>query len=104
MKEFSLILILIIENKILFWVLGISLGFFIGSIQSSSRTALITISNKEYLNKMFGLYAVSGKVTNFLGPVLVASFTAYFESQRAGMASILLFLIAGLLILRKTKI
>ena len=97
-------LILIIENKILFWVLGISLGFFIGSIQSSSRTALITISNKEYLNKMFGLYAVSGKVTNFLGPVLVASFTAYFESQRAGMASILLFLIIGLLILRKTKI
>ena len=96
--------ILIIENKILFWVLGISLGFFIGSIQSSSRTALITISNQKNLNQMFGLYAVSGKVTNFLGPILVASFTTYFESQRAGMASILLFLVIGLLILRRTKI
>ena len=53
---------------------------------------------------MFGLYAVSGKVTNFLGPMLVASFTLYFESQRAGMASILIFLIIGLLLLRKTKI
>ena len=96
--------ILLIENKILFWILGISLGFFIGSIQSSSRTALVTISSQKNLNQMFGLYAVSGKITNFFGPLLVASFTAYFESQRAGMASILLFLIAGLLILRKTKI
>ncbi len=97
-------LILIIEDKLLFWILGISLGFFIGSIQSSSRTALIAISDNKNLNKMFGLYAVSGKVTNFLGPMFVASFTTYFESQRAGMASILLFLIVGLYLLRKTKI
>ena len=97
-------LILIIDNKFLFWFLGISLGFFIGSIQSSSRTALITISNNKELNKMFGLYAVSGKITNFLGPMLVASFTLYFESQRAGMASILIFLIVGLVLLRRTKI
>ena len=101
---FLAFLILIIENKLLFWVLGISLGFFIGSIQSSSRTALISISNQKDLNQMFGLYAVSGKATNFLGPMLVASFTLYFESQRAGMASILIFLIIGLLLLRKTKI
>ena len=67
-------------------------------------SSLITISNQKNLNQMFGLYAVSGKVTNFLGPVLVASFTTYFESQRAGMASILLFLVIGLLILRRTKI
>lgn len=97
-------LILVIENKILFWILGISLGFFIGSIQSSSRTALVTISNQKNLNQMFGLYAVSGKITNFLGPVLVAFFTSYFESQRAGMASILFFLIIGLYILNRTKI
>ena len=97
-------LILVIDNKLLFWILGISLGFFIGSIQSSSRTALITVSSEKDLNQMFGLYAVSGKVTNFLGPMLVASFTLYFESQRAGMASILIFLIVGLILLRKTKI
>ena len=97
-------LILLIESKSIFWILGISLGFFIGSIQSSSRTALVKISDGNNLNKMFGLYAFSGKVTNFLGPMLVASFTTLFESQRAGMASILIFLILGLLILRRTKI
>lgn len=97
-------LILIIESKIIFWILGISLGLFIGSIQSSSRTALINISEGKNLNKMFGLYALSGKVTNFLGPLLVASFTSLFDSQKAGMSSILIFLILGLALLRKTKI
>ena len=97
-------LILIINNKYMFWILGISLGFFIGSIQSSSRTALIKISNDKDLHKMFGLYAVSGKITNFLGPMLFGSFTLYFDSQRAGMASVLIFLIIGLILLRKTKI
>ena len=36
------LLILIIENKFYFWIFGTMIGFFIGSIQSSSRTALIS--------------------------------------------------------------
>lgn len=97
-------IILCIDNKNLFWVLGFLIGFFIGSIQSSSRTALIHISNKNELNKMFGLYAFSGKSTNFLGPLLVASMTNFFESQRIGMSAILFFLFFGALLLYKTKI
>ena len=97
------ILILITNNKYIFWVLGVSLGFFIGSVQSSSRTALINLAKGENLNGLFGIYAVSGKVTNFLGPFLVASFTAIFESQKAGMTPIIFFLILGLLLLSRTK-
>ena len=37
------LIILIVNNKIYFWVLGTMLGLFIGSIQSSSRTALIKL-------------------------------------------------------------
>jgi len=98
------IIILLINNKTLFWILGASLGIFIGSVQSSSRTALVKLSIGADLNKMFGLYAVSGKITNFLGPFFVASLTAIFESQRAGMTSIIIFLILGFLLLRKIKI
>ena len=97
-------IILLIESKILFWLLGVSIGFFIGSVQSSSRTTLLKISQEKNLNNMFGLYAVSGKATNFLGPLLVASLTTLFESQKAGMASIILFLIVGFIFLYKTKI
>ena len=66
------------------------IGLFIGSIQSSSRTALIRLSSSKILTHSFGIYAMSGKVTNFLGPLLVATFTAIFESQKAGMATIIL--------------
>ena len=58
--------ILIIDNKTYFWILGTMIGFFIGSIQSSSRTALISLSDSKNINSLFGIYAMSGKVTNFL--------------------------------------
>ena len=97
-------LILIIDNKNLFWILGVSIGFFIGSIQSSSRTAIIKISEGKELKKIFGLYAVSGKITNFLGPFFVAMATNFFDSQRMGMSTILIFLIIGFILLLRTEI
>ena len=45
---------------------------------------------------MFGLFALSGRVTAFAGPALVAWVTLAFDSQRAGMASTLVFLVLGL--------
>ena len=48
---------------------------------------------------MFGLYALSGKATAFMGPIAFGFATALFESQRAGMATILVFLAVGLLLL-----
>jgi len=98
------LIILIIKHKLYFWILGTMLGLFIGSIQSSSRTALISLSGKQNINSLFGIYAMSGKITNFLGPLLVASFTAVFESQKAGMASILIFLCLGLFLFNKVKL
>ena len=98
------LIILIIKNKLYFWVLGTMLGLFIGSIQSSSRTALISLSGRQNINSLFGIYAMSGKITNFLGPLLVATFTAVFESQKAGMASILIFLFLGLFLFNKVKL
>ena len=95
--------ILIIDNKTYFWILGTMIGVFIGSIQSSSRTALISLSDSKNINSLFGIYAMSGKVTNFLGPLLVATFTTMFESQKAGMATILIFLVLGLFLFNKVK-
>jgi len=48
---------------------------------------------------MFGLYALSGKATNFAGPLTLGWATLAFDSQRAGMATILVFLTAGFLLL-----
>ena len=48
---------------------------------------------------MFGLLALSGRVTAFTGPAVLAWATAAAGSQRAGMATILVFFAAGLAIL-----
>jgi len=98
------LLILFVKSKVYFWIFGSALGLFIGSIQSSSRTALIGLSNSNNINSLFGVYATSGKITNFLGPFLVATFTSIFSSQKAGMATILIFLILGLLLFSKVKL
>jgi MFS transporter, UMF1 family len=65
--------------------------------QSSSRSLLARLAPAQKMTQYFGLFALSGKVTAFLAPLFVATATQATGSQRAGMAAILLFLIAGLL-------
>jgi len=43
--------------------------------------------------------AFSGKATAFAGPLLVGALTAFSGSQRIGMTVIVLFFIAGLLLM-----
>jgi UMF1 family MFS transporter len=78
-----------------FWGLGLALGIFVGPAQAASRTFLARIAPREEIGACFGLYALSGKVTAFLGPAVLAAATAAADSQRVGMATILAFLLAG---------
>jgi UMF1 family MFS transporter len=91
--------VLFIESTDLFWAFALALGVFVGPVQAASRSLMARLAPRELQAEMFGLYAFSGKATAFLGPLLVASVTALFDSQRAGMATIPGFLVIGLLIL-----
>lgn len=91
--------ILIVEDVALFWVFGLSLGIFVGPAQSASRSLMARIAPEDIRTEMFGLYALSGKATAFLGPLAVAALTAAFDSQRVGMSAIVIFFIVGGLLL-----
>ena len=52
---------------------------------------------------MFGLYALSGKATAFVGPLLVGWVTVWADSQRAGMATIPIFFLVGMILLWPLK-
>jgi UMF1 family MFS transporter len=91
--------LLLIESKAWFWGLGLLLGAFFGPVQAASRSMVARLAPPEHRGQMFGLLALSGRVTAFAGPALLAWATAAAGSQRAGMATILLFLLAGLVIL-----
>jgi UMF1 family MFS transporter len=53
----------------------------------------------ERRGEFFGLFALSGKATAFAGPILVAIVTSVSGSQRAGLASTLIFFLLGLTLL-----
>jgi len=61
------------------------------------------LAPEDLRTEMFGLYALSGRATSFLGPIAFGFATGFFDSQRAGMATILVFLVAGLLLLIPVK-
>ncbi len=83
----------------LFWVAAILGGICAGPNQSASRSLMgrFIPSGKE--NEYYGLFAFSGKATAFLGPVLLGIVTGLFNSQRAGMAIVAAFFIAGAFLL-----
>ena len=52
--------------------------------------------------RYFGIYALAGRATSFTAPFIVATVTAADRLGPAGMAMILLFFVAGLIILLPT--
>jgi UMF1 family MFS transporter len=93
--------LLVVQDKAWFWALGLLLGAFFGPVQAASRSLVARMAPPEHRSQMFGLFALSGRVTAFVGPAVLAWTTHAMNSQRAGMATILVFLAVGLLILLK---
>jgi len=91
--------LLVVEGKTMFWVFALPLGIFVGPAQAASRSLMAHLAPADMRTEMFGLYALSGKATAFLGPALLAWVTVAFDSQRAGMATIIVFFVVGLFLL-----
>lgn len=98
--------LLFLHHKIAFWVVALMLCVFVGPVQSASRSLMVRlIVNKEEVStEMFGLYALSGKITAFIGPWLLGWMTLIFNSQRVGMATVLAFFMIGGILLLPVKV
>lgn len=82
-----------------FWIFGLLLGVFVGPVQAASRTYMARVAPPDLRNQMFGLLALSGKVTAFAGPLLVGWVTYWSGNQRIGMSVIVVLFILGLFLL-----
>lgn len=85
-------------NRTWFWVAAVLVGVFAGPNQSASRSLMARLVPSQHAGEFFGFFAFSGKVTAFLGPLLLG-LVADAYGQRTGMASLLVFFIFGGLIL-----
>ena len=86
-----------------FFYLAAANGLFIGPIQSASRVVITSMLNRNNQGKGFGLFATSGKLTSFLGPLLVSTVTFLTSSQRIGFSAAIVLLLFGLIILMNIK-
>ena len=91
--------LLFVETQSYFWAFGLGLSFFIGPAQSASRAFLARLSPKQLHGEMYGLFAMSGKATSFIGPMLFGWLTILFETQRAGMFVAVAFWLMGIIVL-----
>jgi len=87
-------------QKEIFWVAGVLIGLMVGPNQSCSRSLMAKLTPKEKQNEFFGFFALTGKATSFLGPILFGIITFNFSQQVALWVVILLFII-GLILFNK---
>jgi len=76
-------------------LIGLPLAIFITANYASSRTLLTRLTPPKYAGAFFGLYALSGTATLWLGNLVVNLGTRIFNSQQGGFATIAVLLLMG---------
>ncbi len=86
-----------IFQKQIFWVAGVLIGLMVGPNQSCSRSLMAQLTPKKKQNEFFGFFALTGKATSFLGPLLFGIVTSMYNQQMALWVVIILFVIGFIL-------
>ena len=89
---------------IVFMAAGGLLGAAAGALQAASRTMLVDQAEGRVAPaQAFGLFALSGRATAFIGPALIAIVTTATGSQRLGVSPVILLFLIGLGLLHWVK-
>jgi UMF1 family MFS transporter len=88
------------EKAYILYGLLIGLGF--GPVQASSRSYLARSVTAAESGRYFGIYALAGRATSFLAPLLVGVVTDLSGSASLGMGVIMLFFAGGIAVLART--
>ncbi|MEX0371755.1 MAG: MFS transporter [Tateyamaria sp.] len=85
---------------IVFYVCGAAIGGAGGAIYAASRSMMVRHTHPERPTEAFGLFALSGKATAFLAPMLIALFSTMTGSAQLGYVPVIGLFILGLFLLR----
>ena len=88
---------------IAFYVLGGMIGAAGGALQSASRTMMVRQANPARMTEAFGLYALAGKATSFIAPLLIGITTTVTGSQALGITPLIGLFLIGLVLLAWVK-
>ncbi|MGW0181401.1 MFS transporter, partial [Nocardia sp. NPDC003345] len=91
--------LLVVSGPAMFWIFGLALTLFVGPAQASARSFLTRLTPPGREGQLFGLYTTTGRAASFLSPTLFALYVWVFDSDRAGIAGLLVVLVVGLIAL-----
>ena len=85
---------------VIFYICGAAIGGSGGGIYAASRSMMVRHTNKARPTEAFGLFALAGKATAFLAPLLIGLFTYWLNDARLGFSPVVGLFILGMLLLR----
>ncbi len=93
-----------VNEKKLFWILSLMIGFFIGPIQAASRSVIAKKLESKSQLSAFCLYSMFGNVCSILGPFLVSLVISLSLDIRQGLIVIPLFFLISLIPILKFNV
>ncbi|MFQ5454748.1 MAG: MFS transporter [Nitrospirota bacterium] len=96
---FIVLSVFFVENKLQFYIIGLTAGICIGSNQSASRTLLGQFAPEEKAAEFFGLFSLTGKLAAVIGPLVYGEIVGITNSHRIAVISIAIFFIIGMFLL-----
>lgn len=99
----SAAIIFFLDGTTAFWIFGLLLCFFVGPVQSASRSFLGRLTSEERAGEIYGLYATTGRAVSFLAPALISVAIALSGDSRAMVPAILVVLLLGMALLFRVR-
>ncbi len=88
---------------ILFYICGAVIGGAGGALYAASRSLMVRHTNPERPAEAFGLFALTGKATAFLAPMLIGITTYVTGSNQLGFIPVIILFLIGLVMLRSVN-
>ncbi|WP_321488349.1 MFS transporter [uncultured Hyphomonas sp.] len=88
-------------SDVVYFAFIVPVAISVVAIITSSRYMLVHIAPSNRIGEFFGLYAIAGTVTVWMGPGVVSLLTWITGNQRIGMGGIGIMFLIGLMILWK---
>lgn len=92
-----------VQGKGAFYLVGLTAGLVIGSNQAASRTLLALFTPQAKTAEFFGFFAMTGKFSAILGPLVYGEIARWTGSQRVAVLSMAVFFFLGLICLTRVN-
>ncbi|HCD36193.1 MFS transporter [Chlorobium phaeovibrioides] len=95
---------IVLEGKESFFMVGMLAGMSMGSSQAASRSMMARLTPPSHVTEFFGFYdGTFGKASAVAGPLVFGLVSSGAGSQKAALASLLVFFVVGMVLLTRVR-